>query len=117
MFPHAYFADLDCDGALEVRDRDPTFCSSWVAAFDQVNRRRKLRKINAAVIAVAEELRREAFLVVSQATRQHEIASYVSDDFDLIVRARVLDFEDPFVNQLWLAYEKGAFPLPLAARK
>ncbi len=40
--------------------------------------------------ALSEDIRRESFLTVSRATTQHEIASYVSDDFDIIIRGSIL---------------------------
>jgi predicted membrane-bound mannosyltransferase len=55
-------------------------------------------------------IRRESFLAVSRATRQHEIASYVSDDLDLIVRARLVGASSGFIGELWEAYDRGEFP-------
>ena len=59
-----------------------------------------------------EAIREEAFLIVSNATGQHEIASYVSDDFDLLCRCHVLGIKHPIIEHLWLAYQSGTFPLP-----
>ena len=56
------------------------------------------------------EVRKESFLAVSRATAQHEIASYVSDDFDLIVRGSILGVRDPFLAGLWEAYCRHEIP-------
>jgi hypothetical protein len=61
---------------------------------------------------LAEDIRRESFLAVSRATTQHEIASYVSDDFDLIVKAAILGLDDPFLSTMWDAYARNEIPAP-----
>ena len=50
---------------------------------------------------LAEDIRRESFTTVSRSTRQHEIASHVSDDFDLIVRGWLVGATDPLLTKLW----------------
>jgi hypothetical protein len=61
---------------------------------------------------LVEDIRRESFLAVSRATGQHEIASYVSDDFDLIVRASLIGMTEPLLDRMWEVYERGEFPVP-----
>jgi hypothetical protein len=61
---------------------------------------------------LAEDIRRESFLVVSRGTAQHEIASYVSDEFDIITRGKILGIEDDFLTGLWDAYSRDAIPKP-----
>jgi hypothetical protein len=112
LLPVAYFAELDRDSALDARDRDSEFDASWVRLFEEVEHRWVSATVAEDLRALAEDIRRESFLAVSRATEQHEIASYVSDDFDLIVRGRLAGLSDPLLDQLWHAYDQGRFPSP-----
>ena len=37
---------------------------------------------------------------------------YVSDDFDLIVRGRLVGVEGGLLGQFWEVYQRGEFPVP-----
>lgn len=113
LLPTAYYSALDCNAALDARDQDGEFDQNWVHAFNEVTRVWKDTEVEAELRALAEDIRREAFLAVSRATNQHEIASYVSDDLDLIVRGRILGLKDRFLDGLWSDYERSEFPAPL----
>ncbi|MBA4016856.1 MAG: hypothetical protein C0483_06695 [Pirellula sp.] len=112
LLPAAYFSDHDPDAALDSRDRNEEFDGSWVHLSEEVERRWANAKVAVDLRALAEDIRRESFLAVSRVTGQHEIAGYVSDDFDLIVRGRIVGLDDPFLDQLWRAYDDGKFPSP-----
>jgi hypothetical protein len=112
LLPTAYFSELDCDAALDARDGDSGFEAAWVRLYKQIERRWNEATISESLRSVAEDIRRESFLAVSRATRQHEIASYVSDDFQIIVRGRLVGETDLFLEQLWCVYERGKFPSP-----
>jgi hypothetical protein len=112
LLPPASFAELDCDAALDARDQED-FDSRWVQLSDEIDRRWTTATVPEDLYALAEDIRRESFLAVSRATTQHEIASYVSDDFELIVRGRLLGLTDPLLDELWGAYDEGTFPRPL----
>lgn len=51
-------------------------------------------------------------MVVSGATAQHEIASYVSDDFELIAKAAATNTVRSFIQSLWSAYTRQTVPGP-----
>lgn len=108
-----YYANLNCDEALDQRDSCREFGSEWM----RVHRLTESRwGSDQSVLKIKiDTIRKESFLLVSEATNHHEIASYVSDDFDLISRYSVLGIEDTFVDQLWRSYQSGAFPLPTTA--
>jgi hypothetical protein len=112
MLPPAYYRSLDCDVALDARERAGEFDHAWVSACDEVDRRWEVTAVDADLRALAEEIRKESFSTISRITRQHEIASYVSDDLDLIVRARLVGIENSLVDLLWTDYERGEFPAP-----
>lgn len=94
-------AVLDCHTALDARDGDQEFVSNWMRVSDEIDRAWREAPMAEALQQLAEDTRRESFLTVSQATRQQEIASKVSVDFDLVVRERRLKRSDPFLGQLW----------------
>jgi hypothetical protein len=111
LLPASYYGQLDCDGVLDARDgRD--FDAAWVRQSREVELRWAEAEVSAEARALAEDIRRESFLAVSRATRQHEIAGYVSDDFELIVRGRLAGVEGGLIGQLWSAYDRGEFPHP-----
>jgi hypothetical protein len=112
LLPSAYFAALDCDAALDARDQDADFDGAWSRLSKEVDRRWDESIVPEDHRRLAEDIRRESFLTVSRATTQHDIASYVSDDFDLIVRSRLVNLNDPFLERLWTMYEHGQFPHP-----
>jgi hypothetical protein len=111
LLPAAYYSRLDCDAALDARD-GAGFDAEWVRQSKEVERRWAEAEVSAEARALGEDIRRESFLAVSRATQQHEIASYVSDDFDLIVRGRLVGAAGGFLSQLWSVYERGEFPRP-----
>jgi hypothetical protein len=111
LLPASYFGQLDCDAALDARDGDE-FDAAWVRQYEEVERRWAEAAVSAEARTLAEDVRRESFLAVSRATRQHEIASYVSDDFDLIVRGRLVGIEGDLLGRLWEVYDRGEFPRP-----
>lgn len=112
LLPAAYYRQLDCDAALDVRDSDGVFAAEWVREFEQVGRRWVAATVAVEARWAVEDIRKESFLAVSGATHQHEIASYVSDDFDLIVRGRLVGMDSGLLGQLWAVYERGEFPIP-----
>lgn len=114
LLPIGYFAGLDCNAALDSRDRDKEFETSWLRLHEEVDRRWTHANVTEHLRAFAEDIRRESFLAVSLATGQHEIASYVSEDFDLLVRGRLMGLNEPLLEQLWRAYDDGKFPSPPA---
>lgn len=112
LLPPAYYQRLDCDQALDARDSDETFAAEWTRIFKEAKRRWAEADISKEGRTLAEVIRRESFMAVSNATKQHEIASYVSDDLDLIVRGRILGMEYKLLGQLWAKYQSGEFPCP-----
>ena len=113
LLAEPFFAAMDCDAALDARDSDPAFEQAWAELLADVDRHWATADVAAADRALAEHLRHQAFLAASRATGQHEIASQVSDDFDLIVRGRLAGLGGhPFLMSLWRAYDAGDFPTP-----
>lgn len=112
LLPPDYYVSLDCDSALDARDRDGRFDSAWSRVYERVEGLWATAHIQDHQRAKVEEVQREAFQVVSRATGQHEIASYVSDDLGLVIRAKLVGLRDPLLDDLWQAYDRGEFPTP-----
>jgi hypothetical protein len=110
FLPAAYFQQLDCDAVLGARDKSNGFESRWAALFQEVEIRWPHSNITEIQRKLAEDIRREAFLKVSRVTGQHEIASYVSDDLDLVIRAKLVGMQDKLLVELWTSYQRGEFP-------
>ena len=102
----------DWDDLLNARDGDEDFEAHWLRANSEINRRISNLKVEDELHRLADDIRKASFLAVSRATGQHELASYVSDDFGLITSAVMADYEDPWLNGLWMAYKNRGVPKP-----
>jgi hypothetical protein len=112
LVPTDYYRTLDCDAVLDARDSDGEFESAWLALREEIEEAWMFMPVSAAVSDTITRISREVFAAVSQATSQHEIASYVSDDLDLIARGKVLGLSNPLLSWLSEAYDRGHFPTP-----
>ena len=83
---------------LDCRDTDP-FDSDWRRLYDSVGGKETPPDAD------------DIFFRISEATRQHEIASYIADDLDLIFRAEMKSVEDPFLRYLCTCYKEGEVPI------
>jgi hypothetical protein len=108
----AVVAALDHDGILDERDSDAAFEAEWTRCYNAIENQWRSAEVNHETTTLKDDIRRESFLSVSRATTQHEIASYVSDDFDMIVRGSILGLNDRFLNSLWDAYDRNEIPTP-----
>lgn len=112
LLPASVFAALDCDAILDARDSDLKFEQEWSAAKASLSAKWQAICPNRSAKAAVEDLRRESFLAVSTATGQHELSSYVSDDFELIGWASAVSDVPAVVAWLWESYAAGAIPRP-----
>ncbi|WP_160148280.1 hypothetical protein [Rubripirellula obstinata] len=103
---------LDPDAVLDARDANEAFDTSWTDSHRKVNAAWDSASIADDDLKLAEAIRRDSFIAASNATTQHEIASYISDDFDLIARSSLLGLRDTFIESLWLAYDSHSVPMP-----
>ncbi|MCA9032967.1 MAG: hypothetical protein KDA66_19265, partial [Planctomycetaceae bacterium] len=59
---------------------------------------------------LVDAIREASFMTMNDATGHHEIASCVSDDFDLISRGSILLLNDDFLKSLWVTYTHHRIP-------
>jgi hypothetical protein len=112
LLPAKLFVDLDCDAILDARDSDRAFEQEWLAARKQLSAKWEAKHPGPDARAAVKDVRRESFLAVSTATGQHELSSYVSDDFELIAWASAVGDVPPLVAWLWESYASGVIPRP-----
>ena len=105
-------AAYDWDSLLDARDSDGVFEAQWMRVSADIDELTHTAKGEKEVQQLAEDIRRESFLAVSRITGQHELASYVSDDFGLIAQAMATGYDDPWLNGLWMAYKTNGLPKP-----
>ena len=87
----------ELDSILDVRDSKP-FDSAWC-------------ELNELVGGDEQHPDAESiFVQISSVTNQHEIASYIADDVDLIHRADRKEISTPFLRLLKRCYDKGIVP-------
>lgn len=100
------FEALDLDSVLDERDSDP-FDREWVRCNDAVQ---SLLEEQGDMPVDVSDLAQQSFLAASDVTDQHDIASYVSDDFRLIAEALSAGYEDQWLSSLLREYGRSQFP-------
>lgn len=99
------FFDFDHDIALEMRDMD-SFDSEWMRVHRELNE----TTIIAAQLELLTDISKTAFLSTIGATKNSDLAAYISDDFELLGRGLIADAADPWLNGLWVTYCEEIFP-------
>jgi len=112
LLPASYYSTLDIESALNARDNHPTFGLEWSGLFKSIETAWECSAQPELTKAKLYKIRESSFLLVSKATSQSEIASYVSDDLELITKAKLLGVSHHFLEPLWCSYESGTFPYP-----
>jgi hypothetical protein len=102
----------DWDELLDARDRDEVFEAQWLRVNAEINNLMQTLLVEEELHQLVEDIRRESFLSISRATSQHELACYVSEDFGLIAGAVMADYDDPWLNGLWMAYKGEGLAKP-----
>lgn len=99
------FSKMDIDELLDLRD-ESEFDSEWMRVFNQIED----SSYSGADKQIIDDIRKESYLKAYEASNSSEIASCVSDDFDLIARAYVLSANDCWLNSIMLIYASNIFP-------
>ena len=108
------FSTADCNLLLDKRDSDTSFDAIYREIWDRNEKLKFMLNRDPT-----KPVRKQSFLTVSNTTQQHEIASYVSDDFEFIAweSHALTDNEIPksgsaFIEWLYLQYKSGNFLCP-----
>jgi hypothetical protein len=109
LLPDSMFEEVDADAALD--DRDDDFDDDWVRAAEAVEAAweaaRALRTQSRRIDRVKEKAFKRVF---SASGGHHDLAAAVSDDFELICKRALTNFDCPFIAVLEQAYEAKRFP-------
>ena len=102
---NSLFENYDVDDLLGMRD-DKEFDSEWMRVYDTLNR----FKIGDFEKKKIDNIREKSFLKSYNLSGLGDIASCVSDDFEIICKAYLTNYNDMWVNSLIMSYVNGKFP-------
>lgn len=98
------YEELDFDGILEQRERDP-FDREWVRVYQAVEERKK-----GSTVHSTRDIEKKAYLMVYEKSEHDELAGYIADDFGLIADSRTLGYSDKWLDKLIACYEEARIP-------
>lgn len=101
----SFFADCDVDELLDLRD-DDEFDSEWMRVYNILNQ----INIEDSEKQIIDSIREKSFLRVYNLSESSDIASCVSDDFEIICKACISGYDDKWLNSLIMSYAKNKFP-------
>ena len=96
-------SEKNYDGLLDSRDSNE-FATPWTNAYNTINKIYRGTDINQDTRNRVDKVREHVFKRVYKVTEVSDLASYVSDDFDLILRCLITRTQNSWVNALWLSY-------------
>ena len=108
----ATFDGVDCDAVLAAIDASPEYEAEWMRLQDLVDGAWERAAPSETVRDLAKRIHKHVFFAVKQASHEHDIAAWVADDLDLIVRGRIAGVTDSFLERLWATYENDSLPSP-----
>ncbi|MCA8991560.1 MAG: hypothetical protein KDA88_06255 [Planctomycetaceae bacterium] len=110
LLPREHMTLLNHDDCLDRRDTDREFEKEWLRCREQIESGWWNLEPSLDSEFLVDAIREASFMTMSDATGHHEIASCVSDDFDLITRGSILLLNDDFLKSLWLTYTHHRIP-------
>lgn len=99
------FENCDLEELLDMRD-DEEFDSEWMRVYDALNE----FEIGDFEKKKIDNIREKSFLKSYNLSGLGDIASCVSDDFEIICKAYLTNYNDMWVNSLIMSYVNGKFP-------
>lgn len=99
------FDENNIDELLDMRD-EPQFDSEWMRVYNQLEK----TTCSETDKQIIDKIRKESYLKAYEAANSSDIASCVSDDFDLLSRAYALSINDYWLSSVILEYVRNKFP-------
>jgi hypothetical protein len=96
------------DDLLDARDSEP-FEAPWVRVYTALENLQTQKPLSKDETREETAFRKDVFQA-AYTTAGGETAGSISDDFGLFWSALRNDFQDDWLNALWLAYKAGEFP-------
>lgn len=103
------FNDLDIDDLLDNRDL-AVFDTEWIRVYNVVESLKNEENYSEEENKNNTKLREQVFQMIYEFTNDSDLAGYVSDDFGLISDARLLGYNDLWLDKMVACYEKGSIP-------
>ena len=103
------FSTLDIDELLDNRDAE-VFDAEWIRVYNVVESLKNAENYSEVEKKNNSEVREQVFRMIYELTSDEDLAGYVSDDFGLIVDAKLLGYEDSWLNKLSACYEHRTIP-------
>ncbi len=100
-----YLSNIDIDETLNLRD-EKEFDSEWIRIYE-LTQKNLIDEENQKII---DEIRENSFRSIYDRTSSAELASYVSDDFELVCKAYVMKIEDAWLASLFYEYINRRIP-------
>ena len=99
----------DFDDLLDARDASE-FASPWTTAYNAASKLyTESNSLQSEKVRI-DKVREHIYKRVYNRTEVSDLASYISDDFDLILKSLLTSIENDWVNSLWLSYKGGDIP-------
>ncbi|WCC43725.1 hypothetical protein PJW08_00220 (plasmid) [Tenacibaculum finnmarkense] len=94
------------DEILDIRDEN-LFSSKWMLIYDEL---KSISDKNNVDKSYSDEMRELAFKKVFNQTNNSDLSSYISDDIGMVIDALTINYQNPWLNSLWLEYKNGNIP-------
>lgn len=94
---------------LNSRETEP-FDSNWVGAYEALKQQLENLNEKKELEEFLDEIRKEAFIKTMKASKASDLAAYVSDDFEMIGTALIIEFSNAFIDSLLNIYASGIIP-------
>lgn len=99
-------SETDIDTYLDHRE-SKGFDQNWMMAFEEVNEKQSAQELPVHLI---DDIREVVFKKVYSITKNGDLASYCSDDFELISKNLCFDKPINFVSIMQETYHHGELP-------
>ncbi len=112
LFRHIVESEGEWNRMLDLRDEN-AFESEWLRVDEEIRAREAEMLLEDDERKVLEQIRERTFKIAFQNTRNAEIAASVSDDFDVMARAKRVGLNNSWLDNLIQEYATGKFPFQL----
>lgn len=105
FFDKKYLQAIDIDELLDLRD-NKEFDDEWVRVFEKT----KEYSIKSETVEQINEIRENVFKKIYDFTENSDLVGYISDDFDLMCMAYIVDLNDEWLAKVAHIYNEKRIP-------
>lgn len=103
------FGTLDIDEILDNRDAK-VFDAEWIRVYEVVEAIKNNENYSEVEKQNNTKIRERVFRMIYEYTKDADLAGYVSDDFGLIADAKLLGYNDVWLDKMVSCYENSIIP-------